>query len=162
MTAPSIQSVSLNFAMTVTELLANIPDLSPGAGQLVHDLFNRRFSLTPSSSPPVSIYVASGTALGGATLDIDLTAAPGSQGAIDCTGKGLVCLLAVNTNAHQFTVAPGAANAYPLPETLLLHAGGGRAERFFPTPLTAVDGTHKMIRITGTLGDTPILLACFG
>jgi hypothetical protein len=158
MTAPQVVNATLNFGFTVTEALQGIGDVAGNQNNFVHSGLSRLLQLSPTTVPPAANYVLfSGVIGGGGTVDIDLTAAPTTQGAFDMTGLSVHALAVVNAATHDFTVAPGASNAYSLPETLTVHANGGRAWRFYPAVLVDVDATHKMIRITGTAGDAVLL-----
>lgn len=127
------------------------------------DDFNITLPLGPASTPVVSELIVYPilTIGGGGTTDIDLTAAQGSDGAVDCSGKKLIALLLdCQAIAHQVAVTTGAANGYTL-NGATCHPGGF----ILLGPLAAgiaVDGTHKVIRLTGTAAETPKLAALFG
>lgn len=119
--------------------------------------------LTPTSTPPVSMFGIYATTISGGTYTIDVTSLQGSNGTLNANGKRLVALAVANpsTSAGYVQIATGASNGYALPQPVKVNIGGF-AYQYMAGTLSVVDGTHKTLDITGTTGDTPILGLIFG
>lgn len=109
--------VTYQSILTVLETLdsALVPDVSSPV--LRHDQFNGSQSLNGSSTVPATVCAAFNKALSGGAGTIDLTAAPGTNGAsVDMTGLKVQAILAKAkaTNANPITLKYGASNPYNL------------------------------------------------
>lgn len=119
--------------------------------------------LTPSSTPPVSLFGIYKTTISGGTYTVDVTSLQGSNGTLNATAKKLVAIAIANPvgSAGDVNVATGASNGYTIPQPLKVKPGGFLVE-YFAANLTAVDSTHKTLDVTGTTGDTPEIALIFG
>lgn len=144
------------------------PDSSAAGLSRMFDQLNKQVILqTGGSISLVANVVSLSRTLAAVDEDVDLTAAPLARAlglSTDMTGKKLVAiaLFAPKANVGNITIKPHpTTNAYPLfiGSTEQRTLAPGRTIPDFPTsesdavPTIAVDGTHKVIRISGTIGD---------
>jgi hypothetical protein len=124
-------------------------------------------SLNAASKPPVSGRVVEFTVtLAGASQDLDLTAIPVSADVAEtfnATGLKLVGLVlqAPWDNPGNVGINGAVANGYPIlgAVALVLTKGmrlslgmDGESQSGYTNPNQAVDGTHKIVQITGAAG----------
>lgn len=157
-----IKDSSASFGWDVTETLENVPDLDSNSNRVPHAAKNK-YSPSATTTPPAQWYYAYKTALGGSSFDIDLTALPTTQGNVNATGKKVRGIRIRAAATHACTVAPGAANGYQLngANSIVVPAGGDM-QMYFADALVAVDGTHKILTITATVGDVPLIQLLVG
>lgn len=157
--AASVLDTVVGFFLTVNEDPGGAPaGLTPVS---VFDDFNVTLPLTTLSTPPVAKLLCYLTIFG-SPIDIDLTAAQGTNGNVNCSGKKLIAWMVDNRAAISgaVTVAAGPSNGYTMDGKVF-----AKGECGLLLPLASgivVDGTHKVIRVSGTAGDTPKIAALFG
>jgi hypothetical protein len=109
----SVQTAQLNMQMTVTETLE--ADAVAATSTVTHQQFNRLLRRSPTTTPAVSKVSDDEITLDAdGSVDIDLTAAPGVQGAQDLTGLRMraALLAAPDTNTGAVIVRPTFTNGY--------------------------------------------------
>jgi hypothetical protein len=99
----------------------------------------------------------------GSPLSPDFTAAQGTNGNIDATGKRLmgICVVSNQSNTAAVNIATGATNGYLLPQPITVKPGGFVIQ-WFATTLPPVDATHKTVDITGDNTSVPEIGFIFG
>jgi hypothetical protein len=150
---------TLKMATRVKEVLTGVP---AGLGQYATaDQADETMTLTPTSTPPLSLLAGYNQAIaGGGTMDIDLTAAQGTTGAVDGTGKKLrYVFVSVPADAlAAVVIAAGPSNGYPFNGSASITIPiGGCLEHYFKDGLVAIDSTHKVLRVTGNAADIPLI-----
>ncbi|MBI2826699.1 MAG: hypothetical protein HYX69_18665 [Planctomycetia bacterium] len=156
----AVANATAGFFLTVHETPASPP--TGGSALIETRDFNKVLDLLAAGTPPVTRFVNYPQAtLSSGTLDIDLTAAQGSDGAVDCTGKKLVAWVIDATNcANQVAVAAGPSNGFAM-NGVTVEAGA--AAILLPKAAgAAVGGSNKIIRLTGTGAQVPKFAALFG
>lgn len=155
-------------------------NISPGSGasgnSRVFDQYGVNVQLSGTSEPAVDgdVVDLSCTIPGGGTVDFDLTACPAARDVTleetNQTGRRLIayCVKADRDNDDPIAIAAGATNGYNL-------FGSAGKHSFFPgqtaqcvfeenaeaeTPLVASDA--KILRVSGTAGDSVNILMVFG
>jgi len=119
-------------------------------------------NLTPASTPAAALFAIYKTTIASSGYTIDTTAAQGTNGNINANGKKLNHLVVKNPSASAGDVTiktSVGANPYTIPTQVV--KPGGYAVVSIPG-LTAIDGTHKTIDVTGTDGDVPEIGMVFG
>jgi len=121
------------------------------------------FDLSSLTTPNPTLFAVYKTLISGGGYNIDLTAAQGTNGNIDATGKKLlaVCIFNPAASAGFVQIATGGSNGYTLPQPIKVYPGGF-TNQYQAANLIAVDGTHKQLTITATNGDTPYIGLLFG
>jgi hypothetical protein len=131
-----------------------------------HDAFNLSESLNASSTPPITKTSYKTWTIGvGGTTDIDLTALPGLEGVIqDCTGLKLQTLIVESNTAVTVTIGAGPSNGYDLFGSGNSQDLGGlyHGAHRWKDSRDDVSATDRIIRITGTVGDTINIGLCLG
>jgi hypothetical protein len=153
----TVSSAQLKLSTSVTENLTGVPAAS--SALLTSDQFKRSISLDPGTTPPCTLLSSYKQAIaGGGTMDVDLTAAQGSQGNVNGTGLKLRWLyISVPTTALAAVVVGAAVSnglALGLAGALTIPIGGA-VTIYFHDGLSAIDGTHKVVRFTGNAADIP-------
>ena len=132
----------------------------------VFNLFNQRVALDDTATTPTAKKLAVyQTTISGGLTDIDLTAAQGTNGNVDGTGLKVIGILVFNPTASMgnVTLAAGATNPYALVGAQTMVVGpGGFDSKYFASGNAAVSATVKMLRLTGTNGDTPKVAVLLG
>lgn len=99
------------------ELATNVPAAQAASRKVTHSLFNESALLTAATAPSVSLCAFFEQALTAGAATIDLTALPGTNGAV-VNGNGLRVRAAKfknkSSNANPITIKFGAANPYNL------------------------------------------------
>ena len=164
MSVASVQNAIVEAILTSIELLADVPATQNAVVE--NNQFNRGPTrLDSTTTPPVTR--ASNqefTIGGGGTVDIDLTALAGIQDDIDGTGLKVQLIAIINNGANVMTIGPGAANKYHpygTDKTKDVPAGGWDVE-YFNDQLADVAAGVKMLRISGTAGQTGYLTIWLG
>ena len=158
MASANVSTVTLQSILTTTEVLQGVPGAV--GGTVINDDFNQSVSLTPTGSVPVTKGSYQTYTIAGGLVDIDLTALLGTQSNVDGTGLKLQALFIKNLGNNNINVAPGAANAYSpfgAGNDIDLPANATNKSHillYTPELLADVAAGAKMIRITGTNGDT--------
>jgi len=171
MALPESINATIQLLCTVREVLADAD--VPGAAEdsnktITHSNWNFSDTLNANSDPEADVLVVQEVTIGGSPTDIDLTAAPLGVGrTADLTGKKLVggLLKTKSTNAGAVTVGVSGANDYELwgaSKDLVIAKGRTIALADAEEQYAAVGASDKIIRISGTNGDTLYLLMVFG
>jgi hypothetical protein len=118
--------------------------------------FNATLALLPTTTPPVALLAVYKTTIAGGGYTIDLSAAQGSNGTIDATGKRVQALRVSNPSGStgDVTVATGASNGISLPSSVVVPPGG-EALIYYADVGADIDGTHKTLDVSGTDDDVP-------
>ena len=159
MSAPTVtvKQCYANFGVSVIENLLGGP---AGVVPVSHwETLLKQLTFSPSGTPPVSLLIVYAATIVGGGYDIDLTAAQGTQGTVDATGLR-VQLIAVDATGllGDFTLDAGPANGYEVNGSGELHfTPGGLLLKFLNDAYQDVDATHRMLRVSGTDGDVPML-----
>lgn len=99
------------------ELATNVPAAQAASRKVTHSLFNESATLTSATTPPVTQCAFFEQALTAGAATIDLTALPGTNGAV-VNGNGLRVRAAKfknkTSNANPITIKFGASNPYNL------------------------------------------------
>lgn len=119
--------------------------------------------LDGTTTPAVALFSVYKPTISGGGFTIDLTAAQGSNGNINATGKKLLAVQVANPagSAGDVTISTGASNGYALAQPVKVKPGGF-AMIYQAAALGAVDGTHKTLDVTATNGDVPYIGLLFG
>lgn len=149
----TVDVARISHSVKITWLLENQPALSTSKISGSQDPAALRLDST--STPPVTLGASWEPTLVAGTLDIDLTALPGPQGNFTAAGKKVQLFRLQNSGDNSVTVAPGAANGYELFGTSksVVVPAGAILLMVFDDTLADVDGTHKIITLTGTTTD---------
>ncbi len=151
-------SVSLSYATNLTAietLDTNVPAAAEANRKVTHNQFNKTASLTGATTPPVTKVAAFEKALSAGAGTIDLTALPGTNGAVvDGTGLKVQAIKLTNkaVNANSIKVAVGGTNGYELAgaDFAATLQPGQELVLFGNDATPDVDGTHKTLDLTGT------------
>jgi hypothetical protein len=168
-------TVTATLELSVREVL-DTTDMPTGSTEndrtLRHNEFNGSAKLSATTTPKAERAVISKLTLGAGITTIDLTAATKSAGRVESmAGKKVVAYIIetnIGNNAAGVTIAPGAANPYPLfgaAKSVIL--GPGRTDmcafaQGVDSNLPAVAGGVKNIDVSGTTGDKVNIELIFG
>lgn len=102
--------------LTVLETLtAGVADVFAGNAVVTHSKFNVGFNLNSTTTPAAQKVASFSKAMVGGAGTIDLTALPGTNGAIiDGTGLVVIGFLVTNPSNNIILVGQGASNPYPV------------------------------------------------
>lgn len=160
---------TVHAGVTVQETIGSgAPAASAGQTTVTQSAWNINDRLEATSTPPVDSGVAiEGTIGGGGTTDLDLTSLTGlNSAAYNFSGKKIQALLfrTPSTATGAQTIGPGAANGYALfgGTVALPNSPGEQFVKKWKDTLPDVDGTHKVVRVTGTAGETYQLVLVAG
>ena len=158
MASSNVSTVTLQAILTTVEVLQSVPGAV--SSTVPNDDFNQSVSLTPTTTVPATKASYQTYTIAGGLVDIDLTNLLGTQSNVDGTGLKLQCLFVKNLGNNNINVAPGAANAYsPFGAGNDIDLPANATNKswvlvYTPELLADVAAGAKMIRITGTNGDT--------
>lgn len=113
-------------------------------------------TLTSTTTPAISVESTAELTPGNGTVNLDLTACADIIGGTTTTFSGKKVVYAQfkcpSTNAAVVKVKTGASNGYDLQggQQIWVYPGA-TVGHYFAGNLTAVDGTHKVLDITGTV-----------
>lgn len=148
----TITNCAIQFVMSTIEALA--AGILPGLARTqTHDQLDVKLILTPTSTPPVSLY-SEQTISGSASGSIDLTSLPTLDGARSASGLKLRAIRVINRGTHTFSIQIGASNGYVVGGLVLAVPAGGCGQLYLADGLAAVDGTHKTLDYTFNAGDS--------
>lgn len=145
-------------SLTVEETLtgATVTDVPAAAGKVTHSGWNKSDKLTASTTPPATVTASVAQALTAGAATLDLTALPGTEATVSCSGLKVQKLRLQNppTNANPITIAKGASNGWtPAGSAFSITLMPGQDILFGNNGVsvgTTVDGTHKTLDLTGT------------
>jgi hypothetical protein len=154
----AISTSNMGSTLEATEVLdsaATPAASSPQARTVTQNAYNTAVQGTPTTTPAVTgCSFKSDTVGGGGTTDIDLTSMPGVTATQTANAKKVQGFKFLNDSDSPLVLTPGPSNGYEL-------GGAGWSETVWPggeyfvrtnNGPAAVDGTHKIIRVTGTAG----------
>jgi hypothetical protein len=151
--ASTIIRAQLTFGFTCAEDHGGAP-----SGVVIESPFtayNDSLPMLPTDTPPAALLSIYKTTIG-AGFTIDLTAAQGSNGNVNGSGKRIQAIRVSNPSASiaNVTIATGVSNGHVIPASVVVPPGG-EALLFYNDYGVDIDGTHKTLDVSGNAADTP-------
>lgn len=151
--------VTYNDQIKTVETLPNNTGSASAANRVVtHDQYDEAVTLNSGTTPPVTQIAAFLLTLSGGTVNIDLTALVGTNGAtLDGTGLKIQIIRIKNLGANPMVIKSGASNGHTgvigatTGETIPV---GGHMKKFTGDQGDDIDATHKILTVTGTGSQT--------
>lgn len=152
--ASTVLRARLDFGFSVTEDHGGAP--SGLAIESPFTLFTDSLPMLPTDTPPAALLSLYKSTISGGGYTIDLTAAQGSNGNVNASGKRIQAIRASNPSAStgNVTIATGASNGRAIPASIVVPPGGETLV-FYNDYGMDIDATHKTLDISGTNGDVP-------
>lgn len=149
---------ALHLQLTAVEVLTNTPAAMDGANIVTHADNSNARQYFNGGIPDITGWSAQRTVIpAGGVVDVDLLAAPSTQGPLSADGKRprFVTVIGASTNASLITLATNITNGYtPFCGGQACAVGAnGYDSQLIPETIAPVSSTSRLIRVTGSSGD---------